>query len=98
MSYQFAHHSSSIQVTSRCSSFNPYILQKIILNIKGDIFLAQDTRVFIKCRCGHTWMETDPDVQKDIVITSSTIDETKLAIAYKCEKCGKSTTAYLYTR
>ncbi|MCK5234655.1 MAG: hypothetical protein KAJ20_01205 [Candidatus Aenigmarchaeota archaeon] len=62
------------------------------------ILLTDNTNVYIRCKCGHTWQDTGSELKKDIVVTSATIEEIKFTVDYKCEKCGKEVSACIYVR
>ncbi|MEA3230017.1 MAG: hypothetical protein U9P44_03805 [archaeon] len=43
-------------------------------------------------------MESNPEIERNIVVTSNTIDEIRYTVNYKCEKCGRSESASLYVQ
>ena len=60
--------------------------------------MSGNSNVFIKCRCGHTWKESMDNFDKDIAVTANTIDQIRLRVNYKCEKCGREESASMYLR
>ncbi|MEA2004617.1 MAG: hypothetical protein U9O53_06745 [archaeon] len=60
--------------------------------------MSENTKVYIRCKCGHSWQDDNSELRKDIVVTSGMIDEIKFTVNYKCEKCGRETSACIYVR
>ncbi len=55
-------------------------------------------KVYIRCKCGHSWQDDNSELRKDVVVTSGMIDEIKFTVDYKCEKCGRDVSACIYVR
>ncbi len=43
-------------------------------------------------------MVENPEFDRQIVVTTTTIDEIRQSITYTCPKCGKTETASMYSR